>query len=279
MKSAGSVESYIIIGKVKKLIDTHCHIYLPEFSEDLEQTVQRALLAGIDRMFLPNVNCETYADMMAVCDRWPDLCFPMIGLHPEDLAQDYHSQLDWMKDILDRDQSGPRRIVGIGETGIDLHWDTTRLDEQLDSFRVQAGWALEYGLPLVIHCRDAQEELWNAVSGFRGTGLKGIFHCFSGSESDAARLMELEGFMFGIGGTLTYKKSALPEAIRDIPRERIVLETDCPYLPPVPFRGKRNEPSFMVHTASFLAQLWDCNEEQVCAITRQNALSLFGMEQ
>lgn len=270
---------FTTIAKVKKLIDTHCHIYLPEFSEDLEQTVQRAVNAGVCHMLLPNVNCQTYADLIAVCDRWPELCTPMIGLHPEDLEPDFHAQLDWMKAILDQDRSGLKRIAGIGETGIDLHWDTTRLDDQIESFRTQIEWALEYDLPLIVHTRDAQQELWDVVKDYVGTPLKGIFHCFSGSADDVSRLLGLEGFMFGIGGTLTYKKSPLPGVLESIPLERIVLETDCPYLPPVPFRGKRNEPSFMVHTASFMAQLFNCPEEHIWNVTSHNALSLFGMEQ
>lgn len=273
------MESSIIIAKVKKLIDTHCHIYLPEFAEDLEDTVARAIDGGVEMMFLPNVNCQTYADMMAVCNRWPDICHPMIGLHPEDLDTDFHRQLDWMKDRLDADRLGDRRLVGIGETGIDLHWDTTRLDHQIESFRIQIEWALEYDLPIIIHTRDAQEELWSVMRDYRGTPLRGIFHCFSGTAADALRLMELDGFMFGIGGTLTYRKSKLPCAIQDVPLERIVLETDCPYLPPVPFRGQRNEPSFIVHTAEFLAQTRGVTLEHIAGVTQENALRLFGLKQ
>lgn len=264
---------------MKKLIDTHCHIYLSEFHDDLEETVQRAVDSGVGTMLLPNVNCQTYGDMMAVCDRWPDMCFPMIGLHPEDLDEDFHAQLEWMKQILDDDRKTAGRFVGIGETGIDLHWDTTRLNDQIDSFRTQIGWALEYDLPLVIHTRDAQDELWDIMKEYIGTGLRGVFHCFSGTESHAARLLQLEGFMFGIGGTLTYKKSQLPSVIQTIPLDRIVLETDCPYLPPVPYRGRRNEPSFIPNTAAFMAQVLNLPVERICDATTSNAMSLFRLKQ
>ena len=179
----------------------------------------------------------------------------MIGLHPEDLSDDPASQLSGLKEILDDDQKegGAHRYIGIGEIGLDLYWDKSRLDDQIVAFREQIEWALQYDLPIVIHSRDSFTQLYEVMSDYRDKGPRGIFHCFSGSADEARALMEFSGFMFGIGGVLTYKKSILPSVLPLIPLERVVLETDCPYLSPVPFRGKRNEPSYIVNTAAVMA--------------------------
>lgn len=262
---------------MRKLIDTHCHVYDEAFREDLPAVMDRCLEAGLEYLLLPNINPDTLPDLLDVCDRWPDICRPMIGLHPEDMAQDFHRQLDGLKTILDRDQAtgGEHRFIGIGETGLDLYWDRSRLDDQIESFRIQIEWALEYDLPIVIHSRESQRQLYDVMSCYRGSGLRGVFHCFSGNADDAAELMEFEGFMFGIGGVLTYRKSVLPSAVPLIPMDRLVLETDCPYLPPVPFRGKRNEPSYIVHTATALAQVLGLDPDRVISITSDNARRLF----
>ena len=262
---------------MRKLIDTHCHVYDEAFREDLPAVMDRCLEAGLEYLLLPNINPDTLSDLLAVCDAWPHMCRPMTGLHPEDLAADYHSQLALLKEGLDKDQSkdGPHRFIGIGETGLDLYWDKTRLKEQTDSFCIQIEWALEYDLPIVIHSRDSFDQLYDVMSRYRNSGLRGVFHCFSGDAAQASALMEFEGFMFGIGGVLTYKKSVVPQALEVIPRDRIVLETDCPYLPPVPFRGKRNEPSYIVHTAQILAQVCGCTIDEVTDFTSANARRLF----
>lgn len=260
-----------------KLIDTHCHIYDEAFREDLPQVVERAVRAGLGYLLLPNINPDTLDDLLQVCDTWYDLCRPMIGLHPEDLSEDYHSQLDYLKNILDTDQSdkGPHRYIGIGETGLDLYWDKTRLADQTESFKTQIEWALMYDLPIVIHSRDSFTQLYDVLSDYRDRGLRGIFHCFSGSAEEAQALMEFSGFMFGIGGVLTYKKSSLPQVLPLIPVDRVVLETDCPYLSPVPFRGKRNEPSYIVNTATAMARVYDLDIDEVARITSANACRLF----
>lgn len=260
-----------------KLIDTHCHVYDEAFGEDLESVIARAREAGLERLLLPNINPDTLPGLIRVCDKWPDLCLPIIGLHPEDLSDEFQSQLSELKAILDDDrkEGGAHRFVGIGETGLDLYWDKTRLDDQTVSFKAQIEWALEYDLPIVIHSRDSFDELYGVMSDYRDSSLKGIFHCFNGSAEQAAALMEFGGFMFGIGGVLTYKKSSLPDVLPLIPIERIVLETDCPYLPPVPFRGKRNEPSFIVYTAQRVAQVYGCTPDHVAQVTNKNACSLF----
>lgn len=260
-----------------KLIDTHCHVYDEAFREDLDDVIARAREAGLERLLLPNINPDTLSGLIRVCDTWPDLCLPVIGLHPEDLSDDFHSQLSELKAILDDDrkEGGAHRYIGIGETGLDLYWDKTRLDDQKVSFRAQIEWALEYDLPIVIHSRDSFDELYGVMSDYRDTPLRGVFHCFNGSADQARALMEFGGFMFGIGGVLTYKKSSLPDVLPLIPVERIVLETDCPYLPPVPFRGKRNEPSFIVYTAQRVAQVYGCTPDYIARVTNKNACSLF----
>lgn len=264
---------------MKKLIDTHCHVYSEEFEQDMEGVIARAVDAGIGAMLMPAVNPNSLPQLLAVSERWPDICYPMIGLHPEDLSQDFHSQLNGLKAMLDEDQSakGRRRFIGIGETGLDLYWDKTRLDDQIESFRVQIEWALEYDLPIVIHSRESFQELYNVLSDYRNSGLRGVFHCFSGSVQEASALMEFHGFMFGIGGVLTFRRSSLPQVVPFIPRDRILLETDCPYLAPVPCRGKRNEPSFMVHTAQALADACSCTLDEVVQFTTANARTLFGI--
>ncbi len=258
-------------------IDTHCHINEPEFSEDLDQVVARARESGVGLMLLPSVNTESPASIIDVCNRWPDCTRPMIGLHPEDLSQDFHAQLDVLKSMLDQDRAGRRSFVAVGEIGIDLHWDRSRLDDQIEAFRTQLEWALEYDLPVSVHCRDAHDVMVSVMEPYLNTGLKGVFHCFSGNAQQAMQLLEHGGFMLGIGGVLTYRKSPLPEALADVPRNRVVLETDCPYLPPVPHRGQRNEPSYLALTAQFLADVWGIGQEELSEITTANARHLFNL--
>ncbi|MCQ2083257.1 MAG: TatD family hydrolase [Bacteroidaceae bacterium] len=260
----------------RSLIDTHCHVFDEAFADDADKVVERAVSSGIGKLLLPNINTHTLTSMLSLCDRWPGLCHPMIGLHPEDLEPDIRPQLDFLKRILDEDRaSGLCRYIGIGETGLDLHWDDTRLQDQIVSFSTQIEWALEYDMPVVIHSRDSHSQMCEVLDRFRGTGLRGVFHCFSGSVDEALRLMEYDGMMFGIGGVITYRKSVVPQALSVIPHDRILLETDCPYLAPVPMRGKRNEPAFMVHTAQALADNWNCSVDEVAQTTYENALRLF----
>ena len=262
---------------MKRLIDTHCHIFTEEFREDLSDVMGSAIQNGLEYLLLPNINTHTVKDMLSVCDRWPEICKPMIGLHPEDLDEDNHVQLDELKGLLDEDMgvNGPHRFIGIGETGLDMYWDGSRIREQIDSFRIQIEWALEYDLPLSIHSRNAFEELLGVLADYKGRGLRGVFHCFSGSTEEALKLLEFDGFMFGIGGVLTFKKSGLSEVVKVLPPERVVLETDSPYLAPVPFRGKRNEPSFITYTASCLASIYGCSVDEVSELTSRNARHLF----
>lgn len=254
-----------------EFVDTHTHLFVTEFDIDRADAVRRAVDAGVGTLCLPAINGESLPSLMAMCDEFPSVCHPMIGLHPTELGDDYEAVLDRMYDILKSDD----RFVAIGEVGLDFYWDDTRKREQEEVFRKQIEWALETGLPLAIHSRSAFDELYAVMDDYRGRGLSGVFHCFSGSEEEALKLLSFDGFYLGIGGVVTYKKSTLPDVLKCVPLERVVLETDSPYLAPVPKRGKRNESAYVPYIADFLAALYGCSVEQVAAVTTANARKLF----
>lgn len=274
---AENTESSIITDIVKRLIDSHSHIFVQEFNNDLDAVVERARSVGVDTFLMPNINVESYTDVLRVCNCYPGYCHPMIGLHPTDLTENWKEDLDYLKALLDKDRSGDCRIVGIGETGLDLYWEQDGLATQLAAFECQIEWALEYDLPLVIHSRSAFSELCAIMDRYAKTHLRGVFHCFSGGPDEAARLMEYKGFYFGIGGTVTYKKSVLPESLGLIPLTRVLTETDCPYLSPVPYRGSRNEPSYIIKVVEKLAGIYNLSVDEVAETTCQNAVNLFGI--
>ena len=208
-----------------------------------------------------------------MCAAYPGVCFPMIGLHPTDVAENSDEELLALKRVLDsRDD-----IIAVGEVGIDLYWDTTYRDRQIEVFETQIAWAREKHLPLVIHSRNAFDELHDTLTRCRANELTGVFHCYSGDEEQLARLARFEGFMFGVGGVVTYKKSNLPEILRHLPLERVLLETDSPYLAPVPHRGKRNESAYIPYIAERVAQIYGTTLENVAAITTANAERLFAI--
>ena len=254
-----------------EFVDTHTHLFVTEFDIDRADAVRRAVDAGVGTLCLPAINGESLPSLMAMCDEFPSVCHPMIGLHPTELGDDYEAVLDRMYDILKSDD----RFVAIGEVGLDFYWDDTRKREQEEVFRRQIEWALETGLPLAIHSRSAFDELYAVMDDYRGRGLSGVFHCFSGSEEEALKLLSFDGFYLGIGGVVTYKKSTLPDVLKCVSLERVVLETDSPYLAPVPKRGKRNESAYVPYIADFLAALYGCSVEQVAAVTTANARKLF----
>ena len=219
------------------LVDSHSHLFLEEFAEDLPFVMERARAAGVTHIFMPNIDSTTIEPMLSVCDTYRDFCFPMIGLHPTSVNESYEKELEIVAANLET--SG--RFVAVGEIGIDLYWDKTWLKEQLIAFEKQVQWALHYQLPIVIHCREAFDYIYKVLQPYKNSGLTGIFHSFTGTPGEAARMMEFPGFKIGINGVVTFKKSTLPETLKSVPLERIVLETDSPYLTPVPNRGKRNE--------------------------------------
>lgn len=253
-------------------IDTHTHLFVKEFDEDRDTAVERAIEAGVSRLCLPCIDTSSIVPIMAMCDKYPDICYPMIGLHPTDVTDDYHEELQIMHDTLQKND----RFIAIGEVGLDFYWDDTRKEQQIEVFERQIEWAAEMKLPLVIHSRSAFETLYEVMERHRSKSLTGIFHCFSGSTEEAQSLLSFPGFMLGIGGTVTYKKSTLPQVLKEVvPIERIVLETDSPYLAPVPKRGKRNESAYIPHIAEFLSNIYCCDESEIARITTKNALRIF----
>lgn len=254
-----------------EFVDTHTHLFTSEFDGDRDAVVQRALDAGVAALCLPAINEGAIEPMLAMCDAYPGICYPMMGLHPTDVEKGYLDVLDRMYALL----KSSDRFIAVGEVGLDFYWDDTMKREQQDAFRRQVEWASELNLPLAIHSRSAFDELYAIMDEYRGRGLHGVFHCFSGSEDEARKLLSFDGFYLGIGGVVTYKKSTLPAVLSAVPLERVVLETDSPYLAPVPQRGKRNESSYIPHIAAFLADIYGCTVEDVAAITSENARKLF----
>ena len=253
------------------LIDTHTHLFVDEFNEDHGLMLIRAAEAGVLRMYVPNIDDCSVTAMLALCDA-NENCFPLIGLHPTSVDDEWKQRLDVIKNWL---ISG-RKFWGIGEVGLDLYWDTTYKTEQMQAFDEQIQWALQYDLPLSIHCRNAFPELFDVIEPYRGTNLRGIFHSFTGSEAEAEALLSYEGFMLGVNGVVTFKNSNLPVVLKSVPLSRVVLETDSPYLSPVPYRGKRNESAYLVKVAEKLAEVYECSLAEVSTTTTKNAQIVFG---
>ena len=253
------------------LIDTHAHLYSHKFDNDRSDMVRRAIAAGVTRMYLPNIDSESIQPMLDLEAEFPDNCFAMMGLHPGHVQPDtYEQELALVEKHL-----GERRWAGVGETGIDLYWDKTHLDIQKKAFARQIEWAKDLNLPIIIHSRESNEECLELVKNGQDGRLRGIFHCFSGTPEQARRMTDL-GFMLGIGGTLTYPKSEVPEVLREVPLEYIVLETDAPYLPPVPHRGKRNESAYVALVAEKLSEVKGLPPDEIARVTTANALRMFG---
>ena len=253
------------------LTDTHTHLYYEADPEKLAQLMQRCLDNEVSRLFLPNVDASSVPQVFNLVKQYPENCFPMLGLHPCDVKQDFQEELNTI-----RQATAQGKIYAIGEIGIDLHWDKTTLAFQQDAFRQQISWAMELDLPIVIHCREAFVEILEILSEMKNDKLRGIFHCFTGTAEQAEQVIEL-GFYLGIGGVLTYKNSGLDKSIANVSLDHIVLETDSPYLTPVPFRGKPNESSYLVYVAQKLADLKQVSIEELARITTQNSKTIFGV--
>jgi len=252
-----------------KLIDTHTHLYLKEFKEDIDAVIMDALANKVEKFFLPGIDSTTIDDLLQLEANYPDNCFAMMGLHPCSVKQDYEKELTIIKEWLDK-----RTFCAIGEIGLDLYWDTTFKQEQFDCFNLQMELALEKNLPIVIHCRNAMRETIDTVKPFAEKGLKGIFHCFGGTIKEANEIIEM-GFLLGIGGVVTYKKSGLDEVLKHIDLKHIVLETDSPYLTPVPYRGKRNVSAYIKIIAEKVAEIKNCTIEEVAEVTTENVIKIF----
>lgn len=252
------------------LIDTHCHIFLPEFDEDRDEMIQRSLLNKVEAFVLPNVDSSTIDSLHKLNEEYPGMTFPLMGLHPTSVEDDYLSELKQVEELLEK-----RKYYGIGEIGLDLYWDKTFQKEQEEALRIQLAWAQEKDLPVVIHTRNSFKETVKVIESVGGTH-KGIFHCFSGSFEEAKIAIDL-GFHLGIGGVLTFKNSGLDQEIGKIDLKHLVLETDSPYLAPVPKRGKRNEPAYLAYTANRLADIFSMHKDEIARITSENARRIFGI--
>ena len=252
-------------------IDTHTHLFSAKFDEDREAVVKQAIAAEVKKMYLPNIDAASVVSVFDLCQKFPDNCFPMLGLHPCHVKENYQEELAKIKEPL---FSHPE-VMGVGETGLVYHWDLTFKKEQQDALRIQIEWAKELEIPIVLHTRESFEDSWNIINEMNDERLRGVFHCFSGDIKDAEKVMELGGFFMGIGGVVTFKKSGLAETVAQIPLEYLVLETDSPYLAPTPHRGKRNESSFIPYIANKIAEAKSMNLEDLATATTQNAETLF----
>ena len=252
------------------MIDTHSHIYSEEFDADRDEVIQRAKEAGVTKIVLPNVDAQSLPRMLELEAQYPDYCYAAVGLHPESVKENYQIELDIIREELER-----RKYLAVGEIGIDLYWDKTYQTEQIRAFQTQVEWAIEFNLPVIIHVRNSHNETIQALKPYAGKGLKGIFHCFGGTPEEAAEIFSLGDFKLGIGGVVTFKNSGLAASLMHIPLEKLVLETDSPYLTPAPFRGKRNESAYTVLVAEKLAQVYDMSVGEIDRITTENACSVF----
>lgn len=252
-----------------KLIDTHCHLYVEEFKNDVDAVIVRAQAQGVEQFYLPGIDSESIPTMLALEASYPGVCKAMMGLHPCYVKENYLQELNMVQYWLEQ-----RDFPAIGEIGLDYYWDTSFKTQQQEAFETQMGWAHERGLPIVIHTRNAMQETIEMVKPFAAKGLKGIFHCFSGSYESAKQIVDM-GFLLGIGGVITYKNAGLPKALENIGVEHLVLETDAPYLSPVPYRGKRNESAYLLHIAEVLAGAKGITVAELASITTANAIALF----
>lgn len=255
-----------------RYIDTHAHLDVTEFAADRDAVVQRAREAGCAGIFIPAIDLASCHTVLDTCDRYPSFCRPMLGLHPEEVRADWREQLAQIRPLLD----SRRDVAAIGEVGLDYYWSREFADEQLAAFEEQVGWSVDLRLPLMIHCRKAQNELVSVLRPYRDRLSGGVFHCFTGNDREAEELLQFPGFVLGIGGVLTFKSSHLPEVLpRTVPLDRIVLETDAPYMAPVPMRGQRNEPSFVPHVIARLAESYGVTPAEVARQTTATALRVF----
>ena len=258
------------------LIDTHSHIYDEKFDTDREEVVSRALAAGVGHLLLPAIDDESYENMFSLVRQHPDICHPMMGLHPTSVNNNpgYREALEQVARYLENPPSGIR-FCGIGEIGLDFYWNRDFITEQTEALKFQFDLALRYDLPVIIHTRDTWDEMTALIETYRDKGLRGIMHSFSGTPEHYRRIKAAGGFLFGIGGPVTYKKSAVAETVRQIPLDDLVLETDSPYLPPVPFRGQRNESSYVKYVCEKIAELHTVSPQEVADITTANVRRMF----
>jgi TatD DNase family protein len=252
------------------LIDTHAHLYLKEFDVDRQQIIEEAQKRDVKKILLPNIDSSTIRDLNNMCKQYPNICYPMMGLHPGSVNQDYKKELGIIKEEIDA-----RNYIAIGEIGIDLYWDRTFLKEQIEAFELQIDWAKELRLPIVIHARDSFKEIFQVLDEKIDDNLSGVFHCFTGKLDEVEKILSYKTFMFGIGGILTFKNAGLDKIVKHIPLNKIILETEAPYLAPVPFRGKRNQSSYVFYVAEKLAEIKEVTLSRIIEQSGENASELF----
>lgn len=256
-----------------KFVDTHCHLYLSEFAEDIAAAIDNAAFAGVEKILLPNIDSTSWKPMLELFRKYPGICFPMAGLHPTSvLPETIENELS---EVTRQLETG--NFIAVGEIGIDLYWDKTQQALQEDVFRTQLQWAKKHKLPVVIHVRNSYNEVWRILKQELTSGLKGVFHCFPGNEIQATQVIEA-GFKLGIGGVVTFKNSGMQQAVKAVGPEHIILETDAPFLAPAPHRGKRNEPAYIPLIAAKVAELCGITIEEVAETTTRNALALFNLK-
>jgi TatD DNase family protein len=252
-----------------KLVDTHTHLYLNAFDEDREESLQRAIAAGVEAFLLPNIDSGSIEAMKALAQTWPQHCFPMMGLHPTSVKENWEEELAVVREELDKG-----RYAAVGEIGIDLYWDQSFRDIQIEVFRLQAQWAAAKQLPVSIHCRESMDLVLDTLETLALPSLQGVFHCFTGDVPQAARILEM-GFFLGIGGVFTFKNSDLRAVLKSLGPQALVLETDAPFLAPVPYRGKRNEPAYIPIIVRHIADTLGYEAEEIAEITTANALKVY----
>lgn len=253
------------------IVDTHCHLYLDEFKNDIHEVIARAEAEGVNKFYLPAIDSAEIENIFLLEEKFPGKCIAMMGLHPCSVKENYLDELNIVKNWLAK-----RKFAAVGEIGLDFYWDKTFATQQYEAFRMQIELSLQYNLPIVIHTRNAMQETIDVVKEYKSKGIKGIFHCFGGTVENANEIIAA-GFYLGIGGVLTYKKSGLTEVLEKIDLKHLVLETDAPFLTPVPFRGKRNESSYLKFIIEKLAQIKNVTPEEVASITTANAQKIFGL--
>lgn len=253
------------------LVDTHAHLYVEQFDGELDEVMERAKANGVNRILLPNIDSSTTERLWDTVNAYPENCVPMMGIHPCSVGENVGKELKHVEEEL-----ATNRYIAVGEIGIDLYWDKTFVKEQISAFETQMEWAKELNLPIAIHCRDSFDEIFESVGKVQDGSLRGVLHCFTGNQDQAQKTIDL-GLHIGLGGVLTFKNSGVDKAVIDVPMDKIILETDSPYLAPTPYRGKRNESSYTKLVAEKLAEVKSITLEEVAVITTQNAERLFNL--
>ena len=254
-------------------IDTHTHLYSSQFDEDRDDIVLNCIEKGISKLLLPNIDLTSIDGMMCLVEKYPNTCYPMLGLHPCSVDEYVDDALEKLQEYFTENH----KFIAVGEIGIDLYWDKTFLIQQIKAFEIQINWAKKYNLPIVIHARDSFDQIFEVLDRLNDEQLRGVFHCFTGDLNQAKKVLSYGGFKLGVGGVVTFKKSGLDEVLKNISLEHLILETDSPYLAPTPYRGKRNESTYIPLIAQKLSSIYGVSEEEIGNITTQNAINLFNL--